>query len=150
VSNALKHLLADRFPQVAADVLDPLVRLLHLARTTFAGDLDKFLVLAVVGLRATQHPTYRIARPEEIARGEFAVLPSLGVNVRSIAESLDIPKETVRRKVQELATTGWIVRDGGRLFLTAKGYSDLAPIRTELQAMVASYHSVGDQLLPHR
>ncbi len=146
--NALKHLLANHFPQVAADVLDPLVRFLHVARNACGGDIDKFLVLTVIALRATQHPDFRAATPEQIAAGEMPVFPSLGVNVRSIAESLDIPKETARRKVQDLVAAGWIVRKGATLHITERAYSDLAPVREELEAMVARLHAVSAQLLP--
>lgn len=145
--NALKLLLADRFPKVAADLLDPLVRLLHAGRAFCGGDADKFLVLTVVALRTSQHPQFRAATPQLIAAGMMPVLPSLGVNIRSIAESLGIPKETVRRKVQELVADGLVVRDNGGLQITMAGYQHFAPVRAELQAMVARYHAVGVQLL---
>ncbi len=148
MQNALKHLLANHFPQIAAEVLDPLVRFLHVARNLCDGDIDKFLVLTVIALRTSQHPAFRAATPEQIAGGQMPIFPSLGVNVRSIAESLDIPKETVRRKVQDLVAAGWIVREGGALHLTQRAYRDLAPVRDELESMVARLYNVGTQLRP--
>ena len=132
---------------MAADVLDPLVRFLHIARRTCDGDADKFLVLTVIALRTTQHPDFRLMTPEQIATGQAPILPSLGVNIRSIAESLDIPKETVRRKVQDLVAAGWIVREGGGLHITQRGCRDLSPVRDELETLIARLHGVGLRLL---
>ena len=146
--NALKSLLADNFPQIAAEVLDPLVRFLQLARALCGGDADKFLVLTVIALRTTQHPEFRAVKPADPTWDEGAILPSLGVNVRSVAESLGIPKETVRRKVQELVAAGWIAREGAGLHITGLAYRDLAPVREELEALVARYYVLGAQLLP--
>jgi DNA-binding IclR family transcriptional regulator len=60
------------------------------------------------------------------------VLPSLGTNVASIAATLGIPKETVRRKISELIEAGWLVRRRGRLYLTAQAYRGLVPLRDRL------------------
>jgi hypothetical protein len=144
----LQHLLASHYPQIAADLLEPLVRLLQLGRASCAGDTDKFLILLLIGLRTTQHRDFRAETPERIASGEIPVLPSLGLNVRSIAESLGIPKETVRRKVQELVESGWVVRQDGTLHATARAYRDLAPVRAEIQALAARCYEVVAQLEP--
>jgi hypothetical protein len=143
---ALQHLLASHYPQVAADLLEPLTRLLQLARTSCEGDSDKFLILLLIGLRTSQHREFRAETPERIAGGEIPVLPSLGLNVRSIAESLAIPKETVRRKVQDLIEAGWVVRQDGNLHATARAYQDLTPLREEIVALATRYYEVVAQL----
>jgi hypothetical protein len=138
--------VASEYPQIATELLEPLTRLLQLARTYCDGDIDKFLVVMVIALRTTQHPDFRAARPEQIVSGEMPILPSLGVNIRSIADSLGVPKETVRRKVQELIEAEWAVRLDGFLYFKAKGYADLAPVREELEMMAVRYYEVVAQL----
>ncbi len=143
---ALQHLVASHYPQVATDLLEPLLRLLQLARASCANDTDKFLVLLVIGVRTTQHRAFRAETPERIASGDIPILPSLGVNVRSIAESLEIPKETVRRKVQELIEAGWVVRQDGNLHATARAYQDFTRVREEVAALAARCYEVVAQL----
>jgi hypothetical protein len=146
VQQTLKTLVAEHYPEVAAELVEPLLRLLHVARVYCGGDIDKFLVMMVVGLRTTQHPDFRERTPQQLAGAEAGVLPSLGVNGQSIADSLGIPKETVRRKIHELIGQGWIARRGGHLYFTTQAYLELAPIRDEMAALAASYHDVVDTL----
>ncbi len=63
------------------------------------------------------------------------MLPSLGANVRSVAESVGVPKETVRRKVGEMIETGWIVRQGNELRLTALAYQQLIEVRVAIERL---------------
>lgn len=144
--SALKQLVADHFPQVAADILQPLAQLLQQARALCGGDIDKFVILMLIALRMAQHREFRTATPEKIGRGELAILPSLGINVRSIAESLGVPKETVRRKVNEMVAEGWVVRVERRLYVTARAYHDLAPMRGDLETLMVRYHEIVVQL----
>jgi hypothetical protein len=138
----LKTLVAAHYPQIATDLLEPLTRLLQLARESCGGDIDKFLVVLVISLRATQHRDFRAESPERIMSGAIPILPTLGVNVRSIAESIGIPKETVRRKVQELIEAEWVARVGGHLHFTARAYQELAPVREEMEDLAARYYQL--------
>jgi hypothetical protein len=138
----LKALVAEHYPEVAAELVEPLLRVLHVARVYCGGDIDKFLVMMVVGLRTIQHPDYRGRTPQELAAADAGVLPSLGVNGQSIADSLGIPKETVRRKIHELIDQGWIARRGAHLYFTTKAYRELAPVREEMAALAACYYDV--------
>jgi hypothetical protein len=142
VRNTLKSLVWQHYPEVAAELLEPLLAVLQLARQYCGGDTDKFLVMMVVALRTTQHPDFRALSAEGPVNERSEVLPSLGVNGQSIADSLGIPKETVRRKVRDLIDAGWIVRMDGGLHFTAQAYRDLTPVREELAALAASYHEV--------
>ena len=81
---AFQNLVAANYPQVATELLEPLVRLLQLGRAHCGGDADRFLILAVITLRASQHHEFRASTTELLTSGEIAVLPSLGVNIRSI------------------------------------------------------------------
>lgn len=135
-------LVADNFPRIAADLLTPLLELMRLSRLYCGGDLDKFLVLLVVGLRTARHRDFAARTPQELISGEIPVFPGLGANGHSIAESLGIPRETVRRKVSELVEAGWLVRRRSKLYITAKAYQQLAPVREQIERLAVRNYEV--------
>jgi hypothetical protein len=102
--------------------------LLIALRRHFSGDLDRMLVLAVIGSR-----TLPRRRVDGLSYDEFATPRRLDVkpdpiNVQSISDYSGIPRETVRRKVRDLEALGWVVRkDNGYLIASAKAAQDLAP-----------------------
>ena len=63
------------------------------------------------------------------------VLPGFGTNMRSLAESTGIPRETVRRKVALLIARGWVVTDEGTLYYTIDGYRSVEPARDAIMRM---------------
>jgi hypothetical protein len=114
-----------------------------LSREHCGGDIDKFLVILVVALRTTKHREFAAHTSEELLSGEIPIFPGLGTNARSIATSLNIPKETVRRKVSELIEAGWFARVGTRLYFTAKAYQQLAPVREQIERLaLLNYQAV--------
>ena len=104
------------------------------------GDVHKLMIMMVVALRTAAHPVFR----ERTAKGSDLV-PTLGVNSRSLAETLAIPRETVRRKVIELVDAGWLARDGHNLHYTAVAMRELAPFRKMVVRMAAAnYETISD------
>jgi biotin operon repressor len=103
--------------------------LLITLRRHFGGDLDRMLVLAIIGSRTL--PSRRIdglSYEEFVAlrRNEEAPAP---INLQSIADCSGIPRETVRRKIRDLEALGWIVRrENGYLIASAAAAKDLAPL----------------------
>lgn len=104
-------------------------RLLVTLRQHFGGDLDRLLVLAVIGSR-----TLARGRIDGLTYEEFNALKRTGaqpapINLQSISDYSGIPRETVRRKIRDLEEAGWVTRhpDG---FLTAsiEATRDLAPL----------------------
>lgn len=100
------------------------------ARSAFDGDLDLFLVLAVIGDR-----TFASGRvPDAFTFDDFMsaqkVKPEpVSLNTYSISQFSRIPRETVRRKVQELVRRGWVERnEDGSLKATRKAAVDLLPL----------------------
>jgi len=98
-------------------------------RRYFDGDLDMMLVLAVIGDRTFSN---RNADPT-MNFEQFQAAPALttpeDINIRSIADFSGIPRETVRRKVGQLADKGWIERKGdGFIVATQKSKQDLEPL----------------------
>ena len=121
-----------------------LTQLLIAARQSFGGDLDMFLVLAVIGERTFSAQSADPALTFTIwqDRGTAAATPR-DINARAIADYTGIPRETVRRKLGEtehererlgrklmmLEEKGWIVRNGdGVLQATAVARRDLDPL----------------------
>lgn len=109
--------LRARWPLIAKEVLGPLLTALTIAQHALNGDVQRFLVLLVVAMRTFEHPEYAQLSYEEVLGPATGRLPSLGTNTRSIACALDLPKETVRRKVEALIQSGWIIRAGRKLEL---------------------------------
>lgn len=144
MTDDLTNLVSENYPRIATDLLTPILELLRLAREHCGGDVDKFLLILVVAIRTTRHPEFWSYTPQELISGEVPVFPGYGTNSRSMAESLNIPKETVRRKVSELVEEGWLVRNGPRLFFAAKAYQELAPVREQIERLaVLNYLAVG-------
>lgn len=106
--------------------------LLIALRRHFGGDLDRMLVLAVIGSRTL--PRRRVAG---LSYDDFMAMrrneaTSDPINIQSIADCSGIPRETVRRKIRDLEAAGWILKHkSGYLVASAEAARDLAPM-TEL------------------
>jgi len=144
---SLLSLVTEKAPLHAEALLAPLLELLSLARTTFDGDLDKFLILLVVAIRAAGHKEFARAVLLRRTEGGPPVFPSLGVNIQSIADSIGAPKETVRRKVTDLVAAGWIERRGNELFLTPGAYETHTPLRQAIQVLAVRHFEVVGELI---
>jgi DNA-binding MarR family transcriptional regulator len=107
-----------------------LTRFLIACRRSFDGDLDLFLVLAVIGDRtfSERHADPNLTYDEFRSVGTPGTRP-IDINLRSIAAFSGIPRETVRRKIAELESRGWITRNkDGSLAATRKASADLEPL----------------------
>ena len=138
----LRHLVADNYPTIARNLLRPLLHLLSTSREACGGDVDKFLIMLVIAIRTTEHVGFTTASQAQLLSGEIPVFPTLGTNVRSVAESTRTPKETVRRKVGELVEAGWISRQGHELRFTALAYQELAGVRVAIEDLAVSNFQV--------
>lgn len=143
-------LVDENYPRIAGDLLGPLVGLLSMARDACDGDLDKLLILLVVVVRTAEHPFFASLTSEQLTNGEVLVFPSLGTNVRSIAESTGMARESVRRKVADLIHKGWITRAGNDLQFTVAGFRQLAPMREGVKLVAARQSEVVMGLLAER
>lgn len=147
LSTRSASILQENYPRVASELLRPLLNLFTSAREVCDGDVDKFLILLAIAMRTTEHPEFKALSHQGLLAGEPEVLPSLGTNIRSIAASVAIPKETARRKLADLVEAGWLVRQGWDFRMTAKCYAALEPVRLRLQSMALSYHDLLSELL---
>ena len=139
---ALRQLVADDYPAIARSLLRPLLHLLSMSREACGGDIEKFLIMLVIDVRTTEHERFAQFSQAQLLSGEIPIFPTLGTNVRSVAESTGTPKETVRRKVGELIEAGWISRQGHELRFTAVAYQDLAGVRVAIEELAVSNFEV--------
>ena len=133
----LDALAGDDFSRAPA-LLEPLFDLVRVMRKIGDGDIDKLLIMSVVGLRTLAHPVFK-TRPHQQVLAEETLIPTLGVNSRSLAETLPIARETVRRKVSELIAAGWLVRQGHNLHITVLAVREMEPFRAEMHRLAAAY-----------
>ena len=134
--------IGEQYPRIASELLNPLLDLLTRSRDACGGDVEKFLIVLAVAVRTAQHPKFKALSPEQLLSGEIEVFPSLRTNIRSIADSMGMPKETVRRKVLELSEAGWMMRDGRDVFFTTRAYQELVPVRESIERLALRHFEV--------
>ncbi len=141
----LRQLVADNYPAIAHGLLRPLLHLLSISREACKGDVDKFLIMLVIAIRTTEHGSFATFSQAQLLSGEIPIFPTLGTNMRSVAESTGASRETVRRKVGELIEAGWISRQGNELRFTAVAYRELAVVRVAIEDLaVSNFRVVAD------
>jgi DNA-binding IclR family transcriptional regulator len=75
-----------------------------------------------------------------------------GVSATRIADLTAIPRETVRRKLEQLAAQGWIVRDGSGLWSMAasrtgtRARDDLNPLEERTVSRVSKFLAVMNRM----
>jgi len=139
-------LIARASTRLALHINEPLVQFLVHARELCDGDLDMALVLLVIIQRANRHPEFQALAHAHITDGLVTQLPSLDVNLKSIADSTGIARETVRRKVEALRVKGWVQREGATVRYTHAGYVGVAPGRSALIRMAARIADAVDRI----
>jgi biotin operon repressor len=108
--------------------MDAFCDLLVVLRRHFGGDLDRMMVLAIIGSR-----TLSRSRIDGMSYDRFITLKRPDeepppIDLQSIADASGIPRKTVRRKVKDLEQAGWIIRrDNGYVIASARAAHDLAP-----------------------
>jgi hypothetical protein len=104
--------------------------LLIQCRRYFSGDMDRLLVLCVIGdrtLAAKNVPDNFTLNDLGGARAQQ--VRKEPINLQSIADFSGIPRETVRRKLRDLVALGWVEKDRqGHFAATSKAAHELAPL----------------------
>jgi hypothetical protein len=137
-----RHRITASYPRIAAELLNPLLDLLRCSRDICGGDADKFLIMLAVAIRTSQHPQFKSLTQEQVLSSEARVLPSMGTNIGSIAASMGMPKETVRRKVLELSEAGWLVRRRRDVLFTTRAYQELSPVRDCIERLALRHFEI--------
>jgi hypothetical protein len=136
----LLFLLRQNYGRLARELLSPVFELLRIGRECAEGDLDKLLIVIAVAMRTAEHNKIGEYDLAEVLSGAVDTYPSLSTNVRSVADSTGIPKETVRRKTQALVEAGWIIRQENSLSLSPKASRAITPFRDQILQMAIRNH----------
>lgn len=113
------EVLQRNFGKLHASHAAALIRFLVQCRQTCDGDLDLFLVLAIIGERTfNARNAPEAMSQEDFYSGSVSDFEPLAINLQSVADYSGIPRETVRRKIETLIEKGWVKRDE-RKFITA-------------------------------
>jgi hypothetical protein len=123
----MEEKIKSNFGMIWPNHVSNLTKLLIAAREAFDGDLDLFLVLAVIGDRtfSLRNVDPNLSYEDWKQRGAASPRPEK-INVSSIAAFSGIPRETVRRKVAILAARGWVEPGGEDIIkATEKARNDL-------------------------
>lgn len=103
------------------------LKLLCELRRVFGSDLDKPIILAVIGQRQFETASNPNFSYSDALGGELAADMSRLTNVESVTAATAIPRETVRRKVGELIAMGWVEKGPrGALLVTSAATRGLA------------------------
>jgi hypothetical protein len=96
-------------------------------RRHFGGDLDRLLVLAIIGSRTLARGRIDGMSYDEDMSLDHDNSDPAPINLQSLSVYSGIPRETVRRKVRDLERMGWIIRrDKGYLIASERAARDLA------------------------
>ncbi len=118
--------ILDHFGRIHAESVAALCHYLIECRRFFAGDLDLFLVLVIVGERTFAQRNAPDISFDQWATASVDSVKHEAINLQSIADYSGIPRETVRRKLDWLIERGWVARDSRRYFYaTDKAKHDL-------------------------
>jgi hypothetical protein len=90
------------------------LRLMKSLRLLFGNDMDKAMIMAAIGQQQLRDPALPKRAYAPARDGAPVGDPARFTNVDRIAAATGIPRESVRRKVNELMARGWVVRVGTR------------------------------------
>jgi hypothetical protein len=132
VSDFGPDLIREHFGRIWPTHVQAFSELLIEARRHFDGDLDKLLILAVIGTRTVPLGSSSPITAEQFQAGHPMTRMSRAINIQSIADVTGIPRETVRRKVKAMIDRGWLqwIENGASIGLTAnrQAAEDLRPV----------------------
>ncbi|WP_147335664.1 hypothetical protein [Pseudotabrizicola alkalilacus] len=135
-------LMRERYVEIWPKILDPWTQYLISARSAFDGDMDKMIILAVIGLATLQdgrvlaHPTSSL-KYDDLGDDRAKRADARPINIESISLYTGIPRESVRRKVRELIARRWVARDTrGYLVVLSAAAIDLEPLSTLLFRLI--------------
>ena len=108
-------------------------------RAAFDGDLDKMLILSLVGECTLTSDRGAGLSYDRFLAGERRDMPGRRINMQSISDCSGIPRETVRRKTEQLIEAGWLARGkDGFLTVRPEASADMRPITRFTMAYLAS------------
>ena len=146
MSAATEARIRENYSRLAPALLSALTDYLIVSRRQ-ANDLDRQLVLLIIMLRSTMARGFADLPSEQVLSGDLESLPTLWTNIRSIADSTGIPRETVRRKVNDLIKDGLVKRSGQLLTITPRAFPDTRFVVDKFVRLAAVSHSAVEKLI---
>jgi DNA-binding transcriptional regulator YhcF (GntR family) len=146
MSSAAESLIRENYSRLAPALLSALTDYLIVSRRQ-ANDLDRQLVLLIIMLRSAMARGFADLPSEQVLSGELESLPTLWTNIRSIADSTGIPRETVRRKVNDLIQDGLVKRSGQLLTITPRAFPDNRFVVEKFIRLAAVSHSAVEKVI---
>jgi hypothetical protein len=110
----VERLFRSDFPRFQGLWVEQHLRLMLALRRHVGNDLDKIIILSAIGQQQLGDPGRQQRAYAPSAQGEPPDHSGRFTNIDRIAAATGIPRESVRRKVNELIKVGWVVRTGSR------------------------------------
>lgn len=129
------------FSELWPPILAPWTQYLVSCRAAFGGDLDKMIILAAIATMSLAYAGGASASYDDLKSGRKKIIPR-PMNTLSLAEWTGIPRETVRRKVEDLVAMGWVVRSENNLAVSQRAATDLERISAMAFELVVHIHGV--------
>ncbi|MFN4142639.1 hypothetical protein [Aestuariivirga sp.] len=136
-----ENLIRNHYSELWPPILEPWTRYLIACRTAFDGDLDKLVLLAAIATMSLAQARNAEASYDELKSGEKRIEPQL-TNFLSLAEFTQIPRETVRRKTEDLIAKGLVIRSDKGLFVSQGAASELEDLSVMAFDLLMHIHGV--------
>lgn len=123
----IADLFEARFPPAQSVWVEGFLTLLVELRRVFGNDLDKVMILSMVGQQMLRDPGMPPLSHSEAQTAPFKTWPGKSTNIDALARASGIPRESVRRKVNELIADNLVARsDQGTLVVSPGASARLA------------------------
>ncbi|WP_309087458.1 hypothetical protein [Phenylobacterium sp.] len=136
---AIVDAISARQEEVGPAIVNELLAVLMTAREHFA-DLEEWTIFLAV-----------VSKSSVLARDVDAPSrpppPGAGTNVRSLADSCELPRETVRRKVRKLMDRGYVAARDDRLLATEQAKAALQPLTQQVYRSAARVRLMIDKAM---
>lgn len=134
----------DRFPDAQGAWVEGFLRLMVELRRVFGNDLDKVIILSAIGQQLLRDARLPSRTYDEWIDEPLVALPDKATNIDALARATGIPRESVRRKVNELIASELVVRNDGHRLTIAPGAAARLAASTEvtvgmLDTLVSTY-----------
>ena len=110
----VEGLFRSNFYRYQAIWVEEHLRLMKALRAHFGNDMDKIMIMAAIGQQQLRDPAQPKRAYAPAKDGPLTGDPQRFTNVDRLAAATGIPRESVRRKVNELIEVGWVERVGTR------------------------------------
>lgn len=123
----IEQLYATDFPAAQSIWVEAFLPLLVDLRRAFGNDIDKVIILSAIGQQVLRDPSMPALSHEDVQSGPFPDWPGRTTNIDALSRATGIPRESVRRKVNQLMAENLVVRaDTGGLAIQAGASAQLA------------------------